>query len=78
MYPERSMVEQSKYSLIAVQINWEPGVEMTQLKIFFPSVGLQQENLSMRVKESCHHQFLFWCNRGHSCVNDVRLLYWHT
>ena len=37
IYLKRSMGEQRKKSLISLQINWKPGVEMTPLKIVFAS-----------------------------------------
>ena len=35
MYSKRFMGDQRKNSLMYAQINWEPGVEITPLKIFF-------------------------------------------
>ena len=37
IYLKRSMGEQRKKSLISLQINWKPGVEMTLLEVIFAS-----------------------------------------
>ena len=42
MYSKHSMGEQRKQSLISAQINWEPGVEMTLLKIIFASNRVEE------------------------------------
>ena len=77
MYLKRSMGEQRKYSLISAKINREPGVQMTRLKIISPTIGLHQKNLSLRGKESCHHQLLVLCDRGHRCVEDSHIMDYH-
>ena len=78
IYSKRSMDEHRKQSLISAQINREPGVEMMLSRRFFLPIGLQQENLSLRVKEACHHQFLALLYMGLLFVGNNHILDLHT